>query len=73
MLPCAAEINITFFFGGYAIPIHPLDVSMPVNTASDLCVGTVRDLTSLCAHVLIWFGWSPVPINNAEYNGYSPK
>jgi hypothetical protein len=44
VVPCDGEVNVTWSFGGVEIPIHPLDISVPVatvtgNTRDTRCVG----------------------------------
>lgn len=35
VVPCNAEVNVTWTFGGKDIPIHPLDVSIPGTLLGD--------------------------------------
>jgi hypothetical protein len=44
VVPCDGEVNVTWSFGGVEIPIHPLDISIPVrtltsNTTDTRCIG----------------------------------
>ena len=42
-LPCTAEVNVTFKFGGHTFPIHPLDanVVMEHKNGTKYCAGGV--------------------------------
>jgi hypothetical protein len=44
VIPCDAEINITFKIGGLTYPVHPLDTNSDALTSSDgeTCIGAVR-------------------------------
>jgi hypothetical protein len=45
VLPCNAEVNVTFVFGGQKIPIHPLDTNLAGfqdNGGNDICVGSFQ-------------------------------
>ena len=44
VIPCNAEINVTFMIGGKAYPIHPLDTNSDAWTDPDniTCIGAVR-------------------------------
>ncbi|TFK52405.1 acid protease [Heliocybe sulcata] len=45
-VPCTAEINATFKFGGVSFPIHPLDLSMTgALTNPNLCLGTFQPIS----------------------------
>jgi len=50
-VPCGQELNLTFHFGGVAIPIHPLDVvddNFKITDASGnhVCIGAFQPITS---------------------------
>jgi len=50
-VPCGQEVNLTFHFGGAAIPIHPLDVvddNFKILDASGnhVCIGAFQPITS---------------------------
>jgi hypothetical protein len=57
VIPCNAEVNVTFTFAGRTIPIHPLDLIRPMFTngststatlrTADVCFGTVRPDTPI--------------------------
>jgi hypothetical protein len=43
IIPCTAEVNLTFKIGGQAYPIHPLDTnSADAFNDGQTCVGAVR-------------------------------
>ena len=44
VIPCNAEINVTFIIGGKAYPVHPLDTNFDAGIDPDgiSCVGAVR-------------------------------
>lgn len=49
-VPCNYELNVSFVFGGVRIPIHPLDLTVPFDSSSNIignntCMGTVRLFT----------------------------
>ncbi|KAI0043886.1 acid protease [Auriscalpium vulgare] len=39
LVPCEAEVNVTFKFGGQSYPMHPLDLSRELDSDLDLCAG----------------------------------
>lgn len=44
MIPCDAEVNLTFIIGGVQYPIHPLDTSLSWSAnGTNFCVGSVSD------------------------------
>ncbi|KAH8081983.1 aspartic peptidase A1 [Cristinia sonorae] len=50
-VPCGQLINLSFKFGGYEFPVHPLDVSssdfnMVDATGNPVCVGSFQPITS---------------------------
>ena len=45
LIPCDAEINITFKIGGQTYPVHPLDTNSDdalTNSDGQTCLGAVR-------------------------------
>ncbi|KAJ7643880.1 aspartic peptidase A1 [Roridomyces roridus] len=50
-VPCGQMLNVTFYFGGVAFPIHPLDVvddnfSITNANGSHVCIGAFQPITS---------------------------
>ena len=71
VIPCDAEINVAFKFGGQTYPVHPLDTNSDdalANPDGRVCLGAVCPFGGTCMHCLNYpFQFQPISSGASPY------